>query len=209
MGLLGPQFVRLAVLVGFFGFAAVCIVYGRERERLRTAFVGALVVGLLFPTLVGGLVPPFADWHFFTEPAPQNKTAYTAVVVGADGDEYDYPREAAPPGRDYERARRIATGTTTVGPARMADYLLERARAHRRSLADGLGPVEFVRYRGDPGRLVGRNTWTVETAREMGELCCLRVYRTVMNTSAESYHIVDRERRLVYEYTDGECGASC
>jgi hypothetical protein len=203
MGLPGPQFIRLAVFVGFFGFAAVCIVFGREREPLRTAFVGALVVGLLFPTVVGGFVPPFADWHFFTDPAPQNETTYSAVVVDADGDEFDYPREAAPPGRDYERARQIATGNSPVSPARMAAYLLERARTHRRSLADGIDPFEFVRYRASPGRLVGRSAWTVETAREMDSLCRLRVYRTVVNTSAESYRITDRERRLVYDYADG------
>lgn len=203
MGPVGPQFVRVAVILGFFGFAAVCIVYGREDERLRTLFVGALVVGLCFPTLVGGLVPPFADWQFFTDTAPQNRTTYAAVVVGADGDEFDYPREAAPPGRDYERARRIATGTTTGPPARMAAYLLDRARSHRRSLADGLAPVELLRYRGSPGRLAGRDAWTVGTAREMGPLCRLRVYRTVVNTSAESYRITDRQRRVVYEHADG------
>jgi len=209
MGLLGPQFIRVAVVLGFFGLGAVCIVYGRDDERLRTVFVGAMVVGLCFPTLVGGLVPPFADWHFFTDPAPQNRTTYTAVVVDGDGDEFEYPREAAPPGRDYERAEQIATGTLTVDPSRMAAYLLDRARAHRRSLADGLDPVEFVSNRGTPGRLVGRDTWTVETAREMRSLCCLRVYRTVLNTSEGSYRVVDRERRLVYEYADGECEEPC
>ena len=200
IGTHAPQVIRLLVLSGFFVFTGVCIVRGRTDERFKTVFTVALVVCLLVPTVSGILFPPFADWHFFPYPAPQNTTSYTATLVDADGDEFDFPREAAPPGRVYNRAERISKGTTSVDPDRMAYYLLERAREHRRSLRDGISPGELLRYRGTSDQIIGRDTWSVSEARGMDRLSGLRVYRTVMNTSANSYDITDRNRTMVYEY---------
>jgi len=196
------QVLRLLVFGGFFAFAALCIALGSRDERYRTAFVSALVVGLLVPTGTGVLFPPFAEWHFFPEPAPQNSTTYSATVVDADGDEYEYPPEAAAPGRVYDRIERAVTGAGPVTPRELAAALLDRARTHRAALSDGLSPGELMAFRSQNARFIGRDTWSPATARAMDALHGLRMYWTTIETADRSYRVQERRRTMVYEHWD-------
>lgn len=177
--------------------------YGRERgEGIKKIFVITLVIGLIVPILPLTF-PPFAGWQFFSSPAPETQTQYTVVVVDEAGYEFDYPHEAAPPGRVNHRGEQIATGTSIAPSDEMSEFLLWRANSHRQSLADGLSVREWIQYRSLPG-VLGRDQWTPSEARQMGQLEIIRVYQTKINTSSDGLKIDSKQTKLVYEYNGGK-----
>jgi hypothetical protein len=201
------QAIRLSVFVGFFSFSAVCLILinrsGRERgEVIKKIFVVTLVTGLIVPILPITF-PPFAGWQFFSSPAPESQTQYTVVVVDEVGHEFDYPHEAAPPGRVDHRGEQIATGTGIASPDEISEFLLRQANSHRQSLANGFSVREWIQYRSFPG-VLGRDQWTPSEARQMGQLETIRVYQTTTNTSSDGLRIDSKKTELVYEYNRGE-----
>jgi hypothetical protein len=197
------QMLQILVFFGFFCFSAACIYLSKrlnqnQSENIKKAFVLSLVIGMTVSMFVGTF-PPFVNWGFFSEPAPESTTQYTVVVVDENGTEYEYPHEAAPPGRVHNRGEEIATGTDNAHQNRMSDFLLEQAKSHKRSLENGLSVVEWIRYRSLPG-LLGRNQWTQSEAAKMGELEMIRVYRTTIDTSSDGLRIDSKKTELVYEF---------
>lgn len=204
------QAVRLLVFCGFFIFSGICIILISEVRQVRSVdtedikklFILALILGLTIPMLAGVHFPPFASWTFFTEPAPESTTQYTVVVVDGNGNEFDYPREAAAPGRVDHRGQLIATNTSRIPPDKMAKFLLSEAEEHRKDVEDGIAIREWFWYRGISGRLMGRDIWTVSEAQQMGELRGIRVYRTTINTSSDGLRITNTRQELVYSYSE-------
>lgn len=202
------QAVQLLVFIGFFGFSAVCLVLierssEQRGEFVKKIFVIALLIGLIVPTLLPATFPPFANWMFFTQPAPESTTQYTVVVVDEAGTEFDYPHEAASPGRVDNRGELMASGTGTASPDKMAEFLLEQAISHKQALKDGLSIREWIQYRSLSG-LLGRDQWTPSEARQMGKLETIRVYQTTIETSSDGLRIDRKQTELVYEYDRGE-----
>lgn len=197
------QALELLVFIGFFIFSGVCVYLIGERneqqaKKLKKVFVISLVIGLVVSMLIGTF-PPFVSWAFFSDPAPESTTQYTVVVADEGGSEYDYPREAAPPGRVNDRGERMAKGTGNSPPNKMSVFLLDQANLHRQSLTDGLSIREWIQYRSLPG-LLGRDQWTPSEARQMGQLETIRVYQTTINTSSDGLQIDREQTELVYEY---------
>lgn len=202
LGRPAAQLIRVAVLSGFFGFALVTIWRGRDNETLRKAFVVAMVIGVTVPLITNVMFPPFAKWIFFPDTAPQQTTTYTVYVVDDRGVEYDYPNEAAAPGRVDDHGRRMVHQYDDPLRAEMAAFLLARAIEHRDRLRDGLSPMEAIRYR-SPRALLGRDAWSVAQARAMGELVSLRIRRVTVSTTPDGYEVTNRTSIVVFEY-DGE-----
>jgi hypothetical protein len=162
--------------------------------------VVCLVIGFVTPLLLNAIFPPFAKWVFFPTPASQNTTQYTVYVVDSAGIEYDYPREAAPPGRVDHRGALMATEYTTAEQQAMAAFLLQRAQSHKGRLVAGLGPIKDRTVLSSLPRLLGRDKWTTPQARSMDRLVGIRVYKTTINTSKTSVGIAEQSRSLVYQY---------
>ncbi|WP_424014953.1 hypothetical protein ACOZ35_02740 [Halorubrum xinjiangense] len=200
------QAIRLLVFAGFFVFTAGCLLLLNRsdsvpNETVKKVFLLALVIGLIVPTLTGNTFPPFAGWYFFTDPAPESTTQYSVVLVNESGEEFDYPVEAAPPGRVAHRAGDIATNETTVPPDQMAKFLLDRAETHRKSIAAKRSPRERRQDGYVHNVITNDNKWSPTEAHQIGDLQTIRIYRTTMDSSPDGLRIVSQNRKLVYSYT--------
>lgn len=202
------QAIRLLVFAGFFAFTATCIfllnrIDCSRREKVRKVFVLALVVGMTVPTITGVMFPPFAAWGFFTDPAPESATQYSVVVVTESGEEFDYPAEAAPPGRIHHRAGLIATNETKVPPDQMAEFLLTRAESHRKATARERSITERLSYGHVRNVIRDDYAWSSDEAEKMGQFREIRIYRTSLNTSPDGLRITGRHTELAYSYNLG------
>lgn len=188
-------------MIGFFGFTAMCVYFSRRYDFAKHVFIAVLIIGLMIPTMTGAMLPPFARWSFFPYPAPQNTTQYSVVLVNESGEIIDYPKEAAPPGRVNTRGKLMITEYNATQRKQMAMFLLQRAQKYRLAVADGLGPLELIRFGHlNTEGILGNELWTPADARRIGYLHGIKIYKTRLNTSDDGRRIINRSQILVYEY---------
>lgn len=200
--------IQVSVFLGFFTFTAAVFYYvsrteEANRRRARRLFIVAVIIGFVVSTNVGVISPPFGSYRYFSTPAERTQTQYHVKLVDGDGDELRYPSDAAPPGRVGTQAARMLQTYSERERVRTAAFLLRSAREHRRAIADGISPVEWIRYR--TSRFLpklGTPVWTPERLENYGRIEGIRVYRVEIRTADDGLSIERVNRTLVYEYYD-------
>ena len=189
--------VAALLFVGFFAAAAVVLARGAD-ERLRTAFVGCLLLGLAVPGITGLEPYPFVDMREFTTPASQSETAYEIRVVDEDGAELSYDPRAAPPMIDATlrtQGERMVEEYRASTCRAVAAHLLEEAREYRSTVEDR-PPLSAELFDFPHHKIAFR--WTPDDLDDRAAFVGVRVYRISMTTSEDGRTVESRtETRVV------------
>ena len=197
---LGFRDVAAAVIfVGFFAAAGVALARADD-ERLRTAFLGCLLLGLAVPGVTGLEPYPFVDMREFTSPASETETAYEIRVVDARGSELAYDPRAAPPMIDStlrEQGERMVEEYDSSECRAIARHLLEEAREYR-SAIESRGPlsVDLIDF---PHHKIGYR-WTPDVVEDRDAFVGIRVYRVDLDTTDDGRTVESATEAAVIEF---------
>lgn len=140
-------------------------------------------------------------WHKFSEPRPETQTHYHVRLVDAEGDELSYPVEATLSVDSVSFSAlttKMRTEFSVERNRRIARYLLERARDHRRAMRNR-SPLRYLRF--PPHGVL--ESWDKGTIRSHSRLVGVRLYRIDLSTSVDGTEITSRTETFLCEFYPG------